>query len=109
MIIVAIFSVDNDVNKCNGSNEWRFKKLLLFNFFVMQIQFGTKRGGNGEKKPSYLKGILILADDRPVVSPSGFITELNNPETQLLGDGRKLEKKQLQNWILFLEPGVAAV
>lgn len=84
MIIVAIFSEDNDVNKCNGSNEWRFKKLLLFKFFVMQIQFGNKRGENGGETPSYLKRILILADDRPVVSPSGFIVELNNPETQLL-------------------------
>lgn len=41
VLIVPIFSgEDNNVNKCNGSHEWRFKKLLLFNFFVMQIQMG---------------------------------------------------------------------
>lgn len=42
---------DNDVNTCNGSNEWRFRKLLLFNFFVMQIQFGNKKLGEIGENP----------------------------------------------------------
>lgn len=47
-MLVLSSAGDNDVNTCNGCNEWRFRKLLLFNFFVMQIQFGNKKlGGNG--------------------------------------------------------------
>lgn len=49
-------------------------------------------------KPSYLKWILILADDRPVVRRSGFNVELNNPQMQWLRwsgqNWRKKEKKK---------------
>lgn len=83
-MLVLSSAEDNDVNTCNGSNEWRCRKLLLFNFFVMQIQFGNKKLGEMGGKPADWMQILILAGDRPVVSRSGLIVELNDPETQLL-------------------------